>query len=70
MGFQDSLQSFLLRELNFETQQGFALLLASDSPAGVTIDNHVILRDYVRLFEDCVTVLFQLQDPFVCWPEA
>jgi hypothetical protein len=52
MGFQDSLQSFLLRELNFETQQGFALLLASDSPAGVTIDNHVILRDYVRLFED------------------
>ena len=46
MSFQDSLQRFVFRELNFEALQGFDLLVASNSPAGVTIDNHVILRDY------------------------
>ena len=67
---QDSLQRFLLCELAHLAQDCVALLVASNSPAGIAIDNHVLLCDEERLLEDCVAEFFERKEPLVCGREV
>ena len=62
------MQSFLLRELAHLAQSCVALLLASNSPTGIPIDNQIFMRDEKRMLKERVAVFRELQKPFVGWP--
>jgi hypothetical protein len=65
---QYSLQCFLLCELAHLAQNCVALLLASNSPTGIAINNQIFMRDENGLLKERVAVFRELQKPFVGWP--
>jgi hypothetical protein len=70
VGLQNSLQGLLFRKLAHLAQQCVAVLVASNPPAGIAIDNHVLLCDEERLLEDSAAEFFERQKPLVCGREV